>query len=42
MDEVRIVEISPPSTFFEQPATERAQRFLDKFLYLPRQAEPKL
>jgi len=42
MDEGRIVEISPPSIFFEQPATARAQRFLDKFLYLPRHAEQKL
>ena len=41
MDEGRIVEINPPSTFFEQPATERARRFLDKFLYLPRLAEQK-
>jgi len=42
MDEGRIVEISSPSSFFEQPATERAGRFLDKFLYLPRQTEPRL
>jgi polar amino acid transport system ATP-binding protein len=40
MDEGRIVEISPPSSFFEKPSTERAQRFLDKFLYLPRKTEP--
>jgi polar amino acid transport system ATP-binding protein len=42
MDEGRILEIGPPSPFFEQPATDRAQRFLDKFLYLPQQAEQKL
>jgi polar amino acid transport system ATP-binding protein len=42
MDEGRIVETSPPATFFARPSTERAQRFLDKFLYLPRQAEQEL
>jgi len=35
MDEGHIVEIGAPASFFKRPSTERAQRFLDKFLYLP-------
>ena len=31
MDEGRIVEEAPPKTFFDAPATERAQRFLQQF-----------
>ncbi|AHF92386.1 glutamine ABC transporter ATP-binding protein [Opitutaceae bacterium TAV5] len=33
MDEGRICEINTPSVFFTQPATDRARRFLSRFLY---------
>lgn len=33
MDAGRIVEISDPEVFFTQPNTERAQRFLDTFVF---------
>lgn len=36
MDEGHIIEIAPPEQFFFRPASGRAQRFLDKFHYLPR------
>jgi len=39
MDAGRIVEIGPPERFFNCPTTERARRFLEKFLYLPRQTD---
>jgi ABC-type polar amino acid transport system ATPase subunit len=30
MDDGKIVEVSPPKTFFENPETERAREFLSK------------
>jgi polar amino acid transport system ATP-binding protein len=39
MDEGHIVEIGSPSAFFDRPSTERARRFLNKFLYLPPKTE---